>query len=185
LKSQINKVITRKLPNLIIVAGDGRNSGKTGMCCKIISESNADRLKGIKISPHFHQPGEGMYLISEDEGYLIYEELSRVTGKDSAEMLRAGAEKVYYIQTKDRFLARAFEEVLRIIPEGDPIVCESPALINHFDPGVFIIMVSDEQDGRKDITEMKKHEHLEFSLSALGKAAILPFSWSGKKWILL
>jgi hypothetical protein len=176
--------MTRKLPNLIIVAGDGRNSGKTTMCSRIIRESGTTGLKAIKISPHSHSQGEGMHLISENEGYMIYEETSRITGKDSSEMLRAGAEKVYYIQAGDSFAAGAFEEVLRIIPEGDPIVCESPSLIKHFEPGVFIIMISGEHEGRKDITEMKKHDHLTFSLSLLEKTTTLPFRWSGKSWVM-
>lgn len=176
--------MTLKLPNLIIVAGDGRNSGKTSMCRRIIKESGADKLKAVKISPHFHEQGKGVNLISENEGFLIYEETNRGTGKDSAEMLNAGAEKVYFIQTGERFVAEAFKEVLKYIPSGDPIVCESPSLIKHFEPGVFVIMVSEDAEGRKDISELKKHLHIEFSLPRLNETIQLPFVWTGREWII-
>jgi hypothetical protein len=177
--------MTRNIPNLIIVAGDGRNSGKTRMCRRIITESGVQGLTAIKISPHFHEPGEGLILISEEEGFALYEETNRAAGKDSSEMLRVGAHKVYYIQTNDGSTDRAFTEALSHILPEDPIVCESPSLIRHFEPGVFIIMVSEDETGRKDISEIKKHPHLEYTISRLNETDILPFRWKGNKWILV
>jgi hypothetical protein len=181
MKSQINKNL--KLPNLIIVAGDGRNSGKTSMCRKIIRESGVAGMIAIKISPHFHKNGDGLMPISESEGFTIYEETNRGTGKDSSEMLRAGAGKVYYIQVTDEFAAQAFGKVLNYIPAGNPIICESPSLIKHYEPGIFIIMISDVGTGRKDISEMMKNDHLEFTLDGLKEMINLPFRWTGKEWI--
>jgi len=172
------------IPNLIIVAGDGRNSGKTWMCRRIITESGVSGLTAIKISPHFHEPGEGLELISENEGFALYEETNHATGKDSSEMLRAGARKVYYIQSNDQSTDRAFREALNLIPPHDPIVCESPSLIRHFEPGVFIIMVSEDETGRKDISEIKKHPHLEYTIGRLNETDILPFRWERNRWIL-
>jgi hypothetical protein len=183
LNSQIKKVMTTRIPNLIIVAGDGRNSGKTSMCRKIIMESGTPGISAIKISPHFHDAGEGLVLISENEEFAIYEETNSGTGKDSSEMLRAGAGKVYYLQVTDGSTASAFRKVLNYIPSGNPIICESPSLINHFEPGIFIIMVSEDDSGRKDISEMKKHVHFEFTLSRLNEMTALPFHWTGRKWI--
>jgi hypothetical protein len=174
-----------KMPNLVIVAGDGRNSGKTSMCRKIITESGTSAISAIKISPHFHAPGEGLVLISENEEFAVYEETNSCTGKDSSEMLRAGAEKVYYLQVTDGSTASAFKKVLSYIPSGSPIICESPSLIRHFEPGVFIIMVSEDKSGRKDISEMKKHVHFEFTLSRLNETTILPFRWAESKWVRL
>ena len=175
--------MTTKIPNLIIVAGDGRNSGKTSMCRRIIRESGATGISAIKISPHFHDPGEGLVQISENEEFALYEETNSKTGKDSSEMLRAGAEKVYYIQVTDGSTASAFRKVLSYIPSGNPIICESPSLIRHFEPGVFIIMVSEDESLRKDISEMKKHAHIEFTLTRLNSTTTLPFRWTGKKWV--
>lgn len=177
--------MTTKIPNLIIVAGDGRNSGKTTMCRRIIMQSGSPVISAIKISPHFHDPGEGVVLISENKEFAIYEETSTSTGKDSSEMLRAGAGKVYFIQVNDGSAASAFRKALSYIPQGTPIICESPSLIEHFEPGVFIIMISEDNSGRKDMSEMKKHDHIEFTLASLIKTTALPFRWTGSKWIRL
>jgi hypothetical protein len=174
--------MTRKIPNLIIVAGDGRNSGKTSMCARIIMGSGVSVITAIKISPHFHEPSDGLKLLTEGKGFAIYEETNRETQKDSSVILRAGAKKVYYIQATDESTEVAFSGVLKFIPAGNPIICESPSLIRHFEPGVFIIMVSEEKQGRKDISEMKKHFHLEFTIAALKQTITLPFRWTGKEW---
>ena len=174
--------MTRKIPNLIIVAGDGRNSGKTTMCCRIIRESVAYGVTAVKISQHIHEPTEGLDLLFKNEGFAIYAESNKGTGKDSSAMLRDGAGKVYYIQVADESAAPAFEKVMSYIPAGDPVVCESPYLIRHFEPGVFIIMVSPDGKGRKDISEMKKHVHVEFTLTRLHETISLPFKWTGHEW---
>lgn len=184
LNSQIIKVMTTEIPNLIIVAGDGRNSGKTSMCRRIIRESGAAGISAIKISMHFHEPGDGVILISENKEFAIYEETNSGTGKDSSEMLLAGASKVYYIQVTDGSADDAFRKVLTYIPSGKPIICESQSLINHVEPGVFIIMVSEDNSGRKDISEIRRHVHFEFTLSSLKTMATLPFHWTGRKWVM-
>jgi hypothetical protein len=174
--------MTRKIPNLIIVAGDGRNAGKTTMCCRIIREFEIPGLVAIKISQHFHEPSEGLVLLAEQKGFAVYQETSLLTGKDSSEMLRCGASKVFYIQAEDKVVTAAVEEILTRFPAGSPVICESPSLISYYDPGVFIIMVSDNDSNRKDISGMKKNVHVEFSLEELKKVARLPFSWTGTEW---
>jgi len=172
-----------KIPNLIIVAGDGRNSGKTSMCRRIIRESGAPAISAVKICHHFHDPGNGVVLVSENEKFTIYEETNRDTGKDSSEMLQAGADKVFYIQVTDGSTEIAFRKVLDLLPPGKPIICESQSLINHFEPGIFIIMVSEDDSGRKDISGIRKYVHLEFSHTRLNATATLPFCWTGNEWV--
>jgi hypothetical protein len=178
-------IMTKKLPNLLIVAGDGRDSGKTSMCRRIIMESGVEGIYAIKMSPHFHELGDGLLLISEKEGFALFEETNRNTGKDSSEMLRAGAGKAFYIQAKDESITGAFNEALKYIPKGAPIICESPSLIEHFEPGIFIIMISENNSGRKAISEMKKHDHLEFTFTLLNNTIKLPFRWTRTSWVLL
>jgi dephospho-CoA kinase len=175
--------MTRKIPNLIIVAGNGRNSGKTTMCRRIIMESGVAGITAVKISHHFHEETEGLVLLSEKEGFSIYEETNRGNGKDSSEMLRCGAAKAYLIKVTDELTEEAFAEVLRYIQSDGPVICESPSLIRYFEPGVLIIMVSPDGESRKDISEMKKHPHIEFTLKILSETDTLPIRWAGNKWI--
>ena len=44
----------KTLKNWIIIAGNGRNTGKTTLACQIISANKGYGVTGIKISPHHH-----------------------------------------------------------------------------------------------------------------------------------
>ena len=57
-------------------------------------------------------------------------------------MLASGARQAYYIETTDQYLLQAFKKFLELIPPDSPIVCESPALRQFIEPGIFIFMHS-------------------------------------------
>lgn len=139
-----------KISNLLLIAGTGRNTGKTTLACSIINKFSSDfQIIGLKISPHFHGGTESLKLLSGNKFFNIYEEISANTGKDSSKMLKAGAYKVYYIETNDEHLLPAFLKFKKITPPGYPIVCESPALRNYINPDIFIIVDSESTKNKK------------------------------------
>ncbi|MBA4322545.1 MAG: hypothetical protein C0408_06975, partial [Odoribacter sp.] len=152
-----------KPDNLLLVAGSGRNSGKTTIVCKLIGQFSNLGVTSIKISPHFHNPSEGLIHFSGKPGFEIYEETNRDTSKDSSRMLQSGAEKVYYIQTIEKKIDEAFSAVYMNIGRGKPLICESPALINYIKPGLFIIMISESGGNQKGIDDLRKFPHIEYS----------------------
>ena len=128
-------------PNILLIAGTGRNSGKTTLACKIIEEfSKSSNIAALKISPHFHKQGETMEIIDKTQDYSIYIENNKKSGKDSSLMLNAGASPVYYIEVLDYSLLNSFESLMDKIPSNTPVVCESPALRKFISPGVFFIV---------------------------------------------
>ena len=139
------------IPNLLLVAGTGRNTGKTTLACSIIKKFSAHhQIIGLKISPHFHGGTKSLKAIIANENFNIYREASSTSGKDSSQMLKAGALKVYYIEVLDAHLKTAFGEFLDILPSQAPIVCESPALINYVGPGVFFILDNADNKNKKE-----------------------------------
>ncbi len=58
-------------------------------------------------------------------------------------MLQSGAAKVFFAKVLDNSLKFVFDKIMGLIPEGTPVICESPALRNYVEPGVFVIMTSD------------------------------------------
>jgi len=137
----------------------------------------------IKVSPHLHEPSEGLILISEYPGYSIYEETNPSTGKDTSRMLNSGAAKVYYIEILDgETLFKAFTGIVSKVPLNIPVICESPSLVNFVEPGVFAIMISDNTINPKDLTEIRKAKHIEMSLEGVTEAEILPFSFYDGVW---
>ena len=170
------------MENLLLVAGTGRNSGKTTMACRVIRQFRNLGITAVKISPHFHEPSKGLNLISENKEYYIYEETCQGTSKDTSRMLKCGAERVFLAQTAEAYLPEAFSEILKNIPENRPVVCESPALIRFVEPGVFIIMIADNELNNKNTGEMQLVGHSEYTLKKLSETDVLPFRFHNGVW---
>jgi hypothetical protein len=171
------------LPNLLIIAGTGNKSGKTSMACRIIEQFRHLGIVSVKITPHFHETTPGLVLIAGKKGYSVYEETNRGTLKDTSRMLNAGASRVYFAKVKDNSLDKAFEEIMRQIPEGTPVICESPALRHYTEPGVFVIMTSPLKDNQKDIKSLLDLPHVEFNMDYLALNNRIPISFKNGKWI--
>jgi len=98
-------------------------------------------------------------------------------------MLRAGAEKVYFAKVQDNKLFEAFREIMKEVPEGTPVICESPALRNFVEPGVFIIMTSEVINKHKDIKHLQKLPHLMIKLEELEEHENISVGFEHGKWI--
>lgn len=170
------------LPNLLLIAGTGNKSGKTSFACGVISQFSNRGVVGIKITPHFHETTPGLVLLAETVGYSVYEETDPETGKDTSRMLKAGASKVYFAKVRDKDLLSVFNKILEYIPEGTPIVCESPALRTHVEPGLLVIMSSDESYNNKDINKLLQLPHALFKLNEVTPMDIIPVSFENGRW---
>jgi hypothetical protein len=173
------------IPNLLLIAGTGTKSGKTTMACRIIEQFRNLNINAIKISPHFHETTQGLNTIRTETGYAIYEETNRDTTKDTSRMLRAGAGKVYFAKVLDNRLQFVFEKIISIIPEGTPIICESPALRNYIEPGVFVIMASGSTNNNKNISHLQSLPHVMYKLEELKDVSSLPLEFEDGEWILI
>ncbi len=145
------------LPQILLIAGTGRNTGKTLLASAIIEKYSADfEITGLKISPHFHSGTDSLQIIYKDQNFNIYKETSLASTKDSSRMLQAGAHKVFYIECYDEFMKEAFEKFTQVADISRPIVCESPALRKYVKPGIFIIVDSKSNTNKKkDVLSMK------------------------------
>jgi len=160
------------IQNLLLIAGTGRNTGKTTLACSIINKFSSDvQIAGLKISPHFHGGTKSLKEIVANENFNIYQETSLTSGKDSSLMLKAGATKVYYIEVLDEHLKTAFDEFLKIPQPKTPIVCESPALINYVKPAVFFIV--DNENNKKKKEEIFQQKAIADKWIDTGKEDIL------------
>jgi hypothetical protein len=173
------------IKNLLLLAGTGTKSGKTSMACRLIGDFPELKITAIKITPHFHETTEGLQTISERTGYTIYEETERNSFKDTSRMLAAGAHKVYFAKVWDDQLSEAFNEIMKSVPAGTPVICESPALRNFAEPGVFIIMTSDSIDKKKDISYLQGLPHVMFKYEELETMGPIPVRFESGSWQLI
>lgn len=145
-----------KMANLIIVAGTGRNVGKTECVCRLISKiSQQTEVYGLKVSAIY--PDEGIHHGSHQNvspSLNLVEEHRVDLEKDTCRMLRAGARKVFYLQGDDGAIERGFAHFLSRVPAHSPIVCESGSLHKFVEPSLLILVKSVDQDSKPRATEL-------------------------------
>ncbi len=133
----------KNYPNILIIGGTARNVGKTEFVCNCIKHfSKSANIIALKITNHFHD--------LTAKPYNIAEEFNRDSHKDSSRMLRAGASRVFYIQTDSNHLQLSFEEFLNRIPVNSVLICESNALRDIINPGLYLIIKSSSETEIKE-----------------------------------
>ena len=139
-----------ELKNILLVSGSGRNCGKTTVACNIIRQlSKTELVVGLKISPHFHPSENKQQIVAEEEGYRIFRETDKHSGKDSSRMLNAGASEVFFIQCTDGNLHKVYEYLKKIIPPDQAVVCESGSFASVYQPGLHLLIKGINADDSK------------------------------------
>ncbi len=140
-----------KFDNIILIAGSGRNVGKTTLGCKIIRAVKKQKIVTVKITPHFHEATSGLIEIEKGSGWIISEETNVSTKKDSSLFLKNGAKKSYFIQAKEDKLGEAFNAIKILLAKEKLVIIESAALHKIIEPALFIFILSDGKTIEKEI----------------------------------
>ena len=136
--------------NVILIFGDGRNSGKTTLARKIISYF-ADKniaIGAIKVSTHIHD--SNLENISNSNAFYINIENNLNQEKDSSKLLKAGAKPVYFVQSADDYLEQAFNIIKEQNQNKKIWIVESGAARKIFKPALFIFTKKDDNSTKND-----------------------------------
>ncbi|MCK5731082.1 MAG: hypothetical protein KAH68_08405 [Draconibacterium sp.] len=133
-----------------MIAGSGRNVGKTTLGCKIIAAAKTLEIVTVKITPHFHNTTLGLNKIESGAGWIISEETNKSTQKDSSLYLKNGAKKSYYIQAKVDKLKEAFDAIKNRLKKEQLVIIESAALHKIIKPAMFIFILPDGENIEKE-----------------------------------
>lgn len=153
-----------RVKDLLLVTGSGRNVGKTTFICDVISHQRFRKIGAIKISPHFHEPTNGLVPILETSEFRIFEETNCEASKDTSRYLKAGAVKSYYIQTNDSGLKEAFNLTSVLLDPDLPFLVESARLGHILKPELFVfVQGSNEVDDPFSIEMREKADVTIFS----------------------
>jgi len=169
----------------MLIAGTGRNSGKTTMACSIIRNiSQHQPVLALKITPHFHENYLTGKLLVNRKDLVILEETSTEAQKDSSRMLQAGATKSYFVMARDEQLREVLTTIKKLNPENLPVVCESGGLIHFAAPGLFLLMHrKDQTDHKSGSAELAAMADLQISFDG-DKPTIQPdtITYNSNKW---
>ena len=145
--------------HLLIVAGTGRNVGKTEFVCRLIDKiSSMCEIYSLKVSAVY--PDEENYHGNHSEDLskdYLFEEIRRDTVKDTSRMLRAGARKAFYLRSDSAGIARGFSDFRKLIPDKAVIVCESNSLCQFVKPGLLILISSADEPIKPRARILLKH----------------------------
>lgn len=166
------------IPEMLLIAGTGRNTGKTTFACNILRKFSRDHsIISLKISPHFHKNVPGGNIIVNRDNIYIAEETDETSGKDSSLMLQAGARQSYFIMAEDVHLDFVVQSMKYFVPFGSLLLCESGGLRSHVVPGLFFMMDGKEAGIAKPSTEKLKlladrvitldDENIDFDLNSI------------------
>ena len=154
--------VMEKLKDLLIVAGAGRNVGKTEFVCRLIEKfSSQIEIYGLKVSA-IH-PDEAIYHGDHSTQKFpanLYQEHRVDQDKDTCRMLRAGAKKVFYLQGDDEQIRAGFREFQRLIPAAAPIICESSSLWKYVRPGLLVLINAVHVEIKPRALEIAEHASL-------------------------
>jgi molybdopterin-guanine dinucleotide biosynthesis protein A len=134
--------------NFIIIGATGRNTGKTEFACRLIEKYSKENLViGLKVTainrtegvcPRGHKSCGVCDSLNEE--FNITEEYDNLKVKDTSRMLRAGAQKVFWLKIDTSNLENGFNEILKMIPENAIVVCESNSIRKVVEPGLFLVI---------------------------------------------
>jgi hypothetical protein len=142
------------LEQMILIGATGRNRGKT-----ILTEELIHRFKGrfpvvgLKVTTvayqgaPCHHGDRGCQVCSLLSSYALEEEKAPenspgCAGKDTARLLLAGAERVFWLRAVKTSLADGFSEFLKQVPPNALVIGESNSLREVVQPGCFIMVSS-------------------------------------------
>lgn len=144
-------------PDLLMVGGTGRNSGKTELACRLIARHAPSMgVVGLKVTTvertdrHCPHGGNGCGVCSSlSRPWIVTREIDRESRKDSCRMLASGARRVYWLRVLRSELAGGAADLLAHIPPGWIGVCESTSLRQLVEPGLFLLVRGANGDGDK------------------------------------
>ncbi|MCF8233420.1 MAG: hypothetical protein K9G67_00780 [Bacteroidales bacterium] len=167
----------KPFPNILLVAGSGRNVGKTSVVERLIHGFKDHGIIALKVSPHFHAlRGDEEFIVRKNE-YNIIEENTTGSTKDSSRFLRAGAQKVFFIQALGKNLEEAFNRTFDLLPEHAALIVESGGLRDYIKPGLFIYVKGKQNDNKP--ADYSSKADVITNLSDFDTNRI---TWTGKEW---
>jgi len=133
-----------------MIGSTGANVGKTELACAVISKfSQSCDLIAIKVTTIKAKDGKcprggtGCGVCSSLKGdFCITEETNSTSGKDTARLLAAGADRVFWLRVLKESLTEGINALLDIIPPDIPLVCESNSLRHVVEPGLFLMVTT-------------------------------------------
>jgi hypothetical protein len=169
-------------PRIIVIGGHTRSIGKTQLVCDIISALPEANWIAGKITQYGHgvcaQNGHDCDCAPDEHICAIDWERDANTGTDSSRLLAAGAQRSFWLRTKQGFLAEgmpllraAIDDVAQSrAPNADEspinVILESNTLLQFLKPDLFLMVLHPAKSDFKDSAKLQLNHAGAFVLRA-------------------
>lgn len=130
---------------VVVVGGHTRNIGKTSVVAGLIAAMPELRWTAFKITQFGHgvcsANGEPCDCETADHTIAISQERERASGTDSSRYLAAGAERSFWVRTRQGQLAEAMPRVRREIAQSENAIVESNSVLRFLKPDLLVCVL--------------------------------------------
>jgi hypothetical protein len=130
---------------IVVVGGHTRNIGKTTLACAILAQFCAMHWTAFKITQFGHgvcsANGEPCDCETGDHTLAISEERDLASGTDTSRMLASGAEKVFWVRTRQGQLAEAMPLLRKRMAIAENVLLESNSILRFLQPDLYLAVL--------------------------------------------
>lgn len=127
---------------IVVVGGHSRSVGKTSVVAGLIAAMPEMHWTALKITQYGHgicsANGGPCDCVTDEHSSAVTEERDRSGESDTSRFLVAGAEKVYWVRTRQGFLAEAMPRIRQIISEAENVIFESNSVMKFVRPDLYL-----------------------------------------------
>jgi hypothetical protein len=180
---------------VIVVGGHTRSIGKTQLVCDLICAFPEAKWVAGKITQYGHgicaQNGQDCDCAPDEHICAINWETRASAGTDSARFLAAGAERSFWLRTKQGFLAEGMPLLRAALREsgttsdGGPgnLILESNTLLQFWRPALYLMVLDSTKADFKDSARLQMDRASAFilrePLPKVGGIGVLGTAWQG------
>jgi hypothetical protein len=138
---------------LIVVGGQCRKVGKTALVVDLIRALPGARWTAVKITPYTEAGcpvhGSTCKCVPKRHTFAIREEKDLSGESDTSRFLVAGAERAFWVQTKEGRVADALEPLAARLSKAENVIVESDAIIKFWKPHLYLMVLDPRRDDFK------------------------------------
>jgi molybdopterin-guanine dinucleotide biosynthesis protein len=134
-----------KMSNILLLAGSGRNVGKTTFGCRIVSQTAVQhKTIAVKISSHPHPVTQGLRVLAGTaDAWFIAEETAPEGNKDSMRYRQAGAHMSLYAMASGDTIDQVLQWITQNFDNRTALVIESGTFGVLAEPGLAFFLGGD------------------------------------------
>jgi hypothetical protein len=139
---------------IVVIGGHSRSVGKTSMVAELIAALPEMQWTALKVTQYGHgicsANGEPCDCVTDDHTSSVTEERDRSGESDTSRFLVAGAQRVYWVRTRQGMLAEAMPRIRSIIVDSENVIFESNSVMKFLRPNIYLTVLDFANSDFKD-----------------------------------